>query len=108
MGEEKKIPEHIDPRVFKRKGPTSDIINQAKEMRASGSNPFKYVRAAFKSLVDGDYKRAIERLDYAGDFIGVFYDPGSRKDELYREEIITMNITMLFLIEKFEDLKPEE
>jgi len=102
------IPKHIDPREIVRKAPTTEIINLSMMMKSSGSTPFRYVKAAFKRLTEGDYKQAMQWLDYARDFVGVFWPEGSEEDNDFKYQLGFLGITMLFLIEKFEDLKPEE
>lgn len=102
------IPEHLDPRVIAAKGPTTEIINLSNMMKASGTTPYRYVRASLKKLIEGEYAQAMSWLDYAREFCGVFYTVNSEDDRLFRDEITILRITLLFLIEKFKELKPEE
>jgi len=102
------IPEHIDPREIVKKVPSADIVNMSNMMKSSGNTPFRYVRAAFKKLAEGDYDQAVKWMDYARDFEGVFYKEGSKANEDFKFQINMLVITLFLLIEKFEDLKPEE
>lgn len=102
------IPKHVDPREIVKKVPSADVINMSNMMKASGSTPWRYVRAAFKKLVEGDYDQAAKWMDYASDFAGVFYKEGSEENTNYKFQIGMLSITLLSLEEKFKDLKPEE
>jgi hypothetical protein len=102
------IPEHIDPREIVKKVPTADIINMSNMMKASGTTPWRYVRAAFKKLTEGDYDQAAKWMDYARDFAGVFYKEGSEENDNFIFQISMLSITLLSLTEKFRNLKPEE
>jgi hypothetical protein len=102
------IPEHIDPREIAAKGPTTEILNLSNMMKASGTNPYRYVKAAFKKLAEGEYDQALEWMNYARDFAGVFYRKDSKENENYIFNLNMLGITLLLLIEKFKDLKPEE
>lgn len=107
----KRIPEHIDPRELVKKAletDKTDIDNLCVLMKQSGSTPWRYVRDSLKKLVKGDYDQAWRMLNYAGEFTGRFYAPGSDEDELYKSQVEILKYTILVLSEEFGKLRPEE
>lgn len=106
-----KIPKHIDPRELRKKAleaDKTDLRNLAVLMKESGSTPWRYVRASYKKLVEGEYEQAWNWLNYAGEFAGIFYEEDSPEDEQYRDEINLLKYQLLVLIERFKSLRPEE
>lgn len=98
---------HIDPREIVKQPASDEIIKLSKMMKDSGSNPYRYVRKAFLKLVEGDFGSAVDWLQHAADFEGVFFKPGTDENELFRHEIMMMRYTILFLCEKFGTLPRE-
>src|SRR5574343_1114064 len=102
-----KLPVHIDPREINKKPVSEETKNLAEMMKQSGSSPYRYIRRAVKALGSGDFAAALDWIDLAADFEGVFYAPHSDENERFATAINMLRYTFLFLIEMFERLPAE-
>ena len=85
-----------------------DIKKLCLIMRQSGKTPYRYIKRSFRYLVDSKYNDALDWINYAEQFCGIFWKEKSQENLRFKEELKLLKITMLFLIEKFSAMPREE